>query len=79
MKKLYLDEKCVFQKCHRGFLHSKGGIKANFSKMADFLGKLWKLRKICLGPPFAILDTFGNTSHMISLIGMDGKHKSMIV
>ena len=32
---------------NRGFSqNSKGGTKANFSKMADFLGKLWKLRKI---------------------------------
>ena len=53
---------------NRGFSqNSKGGIaKANFSKMADFLGKLWKLRKI------------GNTIKVFfhaydSLIGMDGK------
>ena len=40
---------------NRGFSqNSKGGTKANFSKMADFLGKLWKLRKI------------GNTSRMIA-------------
>ena len=32
---------------NRGFSqNSKGGTKANFAKMADFLGKLWKLRKI---------------------------------
>ena len=51
MKKL-LEKKSVK---NRGFSqNSKGGTKANFSKMADFLGKLWKLRKI------------GNTSRMIA-------------
>ena len=54
MKKHLLDEKCKSVK-NRGFSqNSKGGTKANFSKMADFLGKLWKLRKI------------GNTSRMIA-------------
>ena len=32
---------------NRGFSqNSKWGTKGNFSKMADFLGKLWKLTKI---------------------------------
>ena len=34
--------------------NSKGGTKGNFSKMADFLGKLWKAKKI------------GNTSRIIA-------------
>ena len=49
---------------NRGFSqNSKGGTKANFSKMADFLGKLWKLRKI---GKTAVFDTFGKNviSHL---------------
>ena len=56
MKK-HLMRNDIFSKSvkNRGFSqNSKGGTKANFSKMADFLGKLWKLRKI------------GNTSRMIA-------------